>query len=233
VPFFAELRPPEPEQLHPQAYVDHPWSRPEHWLPGVANVGAVIGRTDDTAVRLTFLDAYPRGATFQVRALLRPGSAEVLHHQHPMPFVGDLRVGMQWPDGRRVESSNDWHPSMHGQEAGAADDFHLAMYGGGGGGLSWAWDAWIWPLPPSGPVTLYCRWDGRGIPETATLLDLTPLVDAAAHAEELWPLPPVPEDGSFGWTSYSPMGTTFTAVAPEAGDADPSGDRPDPGDEHG
>jgi hypothetical protein len=122
---------------------------------------------------------------------------------------------------------------MHGQEAGAADDFHLAMYGGGGGGLSWAWDAWIWPLPPSGPVTLYCRWDGRGIPETATVLDLTALVDAADHAEELWPLPPVPEDGAFGWTSYSPMGTTFTAVGPEAGDADPSGDRPDPGDEHG
>ena len=231
--FFAELTPPEPQDLHPQAYFDQPWSRPEHWLPGVANVGAVIGRTDDTAVRLTFLDAYPRGATFQVRALLRPGSAELDHRHHPMPFASDLRVGMQWPDGRRVEASNDWHPAMHGEDADEAPEFHLTMYGGGGGGLSWAWDAWIWPLPPAGPVTLYCRWDGRGIPETATVLDLTPLARAADDAEELWPLPPLPEDGEYGWTSYSPMGSTFTAVAVDDSDGATSGDGLDPGDEDG
>ena len=231
MPFFAELTPPEPEDLHPQAYFDQPWSRPEHWLPGAANVGAVVGRTDDTAVQLTFHDAYPRGTTFEVRALLRPGSAELDPRIHHTPFVGDLRIGLLWPDGRRVESANDWHPGRHRDDSAAADEFHLAMYGGGGGGLSWAWDAWIWPLPPAGPVTVYCRWDGRGIAETATVLDLTSVVRAAADAEELWPLPPVPDDGELGWTSYSPLGgATLTAVAPSH-DPTASGDGLDPGDE--
>ncbi len=97
------------------------------------------------------------------------------------------------------------------------------MRGGGGGGLGWSWDAWLHPLPHPGPVTIYCRWDERGIPETATTVDLTDVVAAASEARELWPLPPMPErpDGEeFGWMAYSPLGhgvSSVTAVRPDVG----------------
>ena len=186
--FFAD--PPElaPEDLPTQRHFDHPWSRPEHWLPGTANVAAVIGRAQHTAVRLAFLESFPRGVFFEVRALLSPEGDEVDHViNRPTPFVSDLRLGMRWPDGRRVESSSHWHPHLpHGE---AADALHLSMMGGGGGGLSWSWNAWLWPLP------VYV------------------------------------EGGDHGWTSYSPLGSTFSALS--IGDIEPSRDGLDARDEDG
>ena len=227
--FFADLPEPAVEESATQRYFDHPWSRPPHWLPGTANVAAVIGRSEHTAVRLVFLEAYPRGVSFEVRALLSPDGGELDHYPHrPSPFDGNLRLGMLWPDGRRVEASHEWHP--HPQEGERPDTLRLAMMGGGGGGLSWSWDAWLWPLPPAGPVEIYCRWDERGIAETSTVVDLTPVVEAAADAEELWPLPTYVDDEPHGWFSHSPMGSaTFTAVARD--DATASGDGLDAGDE--
>ena len=228
--FFAD--PPElaPEDLPTQRHFDHPWSRPEHWLPGTANVAAVIGRGQHTAVRLAFLESFPRGVFFEVRALLSPEGDEVDHViNRPTPFVSDLRLGMRWPDGRRVESSSHWHPHLpHGE---AADALHLSMMGGGGGGLSWSWNAWLWPLPPPGPVEIFCRWDERDIAETVTVVDLTPVVEAATGAEELWPLPVYVEGGDHGWTSYSPLGSTFSALS--IGDIEPSRDGLDARDEDG
>jgi hypothetical protein len=228
--FFADLPEPAPEEPSTQRYFDHPWSRPEHWLPGTANVAAVIGRSEHTAVRLVFLESFPRGVFFEVRALLSPEGSEIDFVPHrPTPFVSDLRLGMRWPDGRQVESSSHWHPRP--QEGETSDALHLSLMGGGGGGLSWSWNAWLWPLPPAGPVEVFCRWDEREIAETCTVVDLTPVVDAADDAEELWPLPPYVEGGAYGWTSYSPLGSTFSAL--QVGDADPSGDGPDAGDEDG
>jgi hypothetical protein len=230
--FFAELPreplPPEQRQVH----YDHPFDRPQHWLPGSASFGVVAGRTDDTAVHVAFHDVYPRGVSLEVLVLLHPDGAELDHmHMHHGPSSGRLRLGLQWPDGRRTESDDEWFPGRRGGDDG---DFHLQLRGGGGGGLSYSWDAWLWPLPPAGPATLYCRWDDRGIAETATPIELTAVVAAAEAARELWPLPPVPdmpEGEGFGWTAYSPMGgfSTLTAAAPDDG----SGDAADPGDENG
>ncbi len=181
VVFFAELPEPGPDDLPTQRYFDHPWSRPEHWLPGTSNVAAVLGRTELTVVRLVFHSSYPRGVSFEVQALLNPEGGELEHFPHrPTPFVGNLRIGMLWPDGRRVESSQEWHPHPH--EGEQPDELHLSLMGGGGGGLSWSWNAWLWPLPPAGPVEVFCRWDERGIVETATVVGLTPVVGAAADA---------------------------------------------------
>ncbi len=230
--FFADLPgAPEPEPGPGPLYRDTPGSQPEHWLPAAVSAGAVVGRSDHTVVRLDVRDAYPRGLALELRAWLSPdgGGIEELHlaYQRPyaqLPFVGDLRLGLQWPDGTNTEAKQ-FHRPEHG--AGPA----LTTQGGGGGGLTWRWHLWLHPLPDVGPVTVYCRWDGRGIAETATTLDLTAAVQAAAGAEELWHLPTFeesPPEG--GWFSYSPMGSfsTLTALSPEA-----SGDASDPGDEDG
>jgi hypothetical protein len=222
MPFFSELpeEPWEPEQ--PMVHYDFPNDRPQHWTPGTAALGVVVGRSDTTVVHVAVHDVYPRGLGLEVRALLHPDSAELDHMvmHRPGAFAGDLRLGLEWPDGRRVEAGNAWHPGLREPFATTPDVYLLQMRGGGGGGLGWSWDAWLYPLPMAGPVTVYCRWDERGIPETATTVDLTDVVAAASEARELWPLPPMPDrpDGEeFGWMAYSPVGAGFsplTAVRP-------------------
>jgi len=234
MPFFAELpdEPWEPEQ--PMVHYDFPHDRPQHWTPGSAALGVVVGRSDTTVVHVAVHDVYPRGLALAVRALLHPDSAELDHMlmHRPGAFAGNLRLGLEWPDGRRVEAGSDWRPGRD-PFAMASDGYVLQMRGGGGGGLGWSWDAWLYPLPTAGPVTIYCRWDERGIAETSTNVDLTDVVAAASEARELWPLPPMPErpDGEeFGWMAYSPVGAGFsplTAVRPvESVDAH-EGDSPD------
>jgi hypothetical protein len=58
---------------------------------------------------------------------------------------------------------------------------------GGGGGLSYAMDFWLWPLPGEGTLRLACEWPDQGLPETVHDLDTAPIRAAAARAVELWP----------------------------------------------
>jgi hypothetical protein len=46
---------------------------------------------------------------------------------------------------------------------------------------------WLWPLPPSGPVTFACEWPKYGIPLTRHEFDGNLIRDAGQRATELWP----------------------------------------------
>jgi hypothetical protein len=203
MPFFAPLPPePEPELESGPSFFSVPGQRPQHWVPGAGPSGAVLARSDSTMVFLGLTGSYPQGIALDVRVLVHPEHTDVDHlpgrRHRPGPLSG-LRLGMQWADGRRVEAEQ-----MHGRGGDLpSDDFHLDMAGGGGGGLEWRWNAWLWPLPPAEPVDFYVEWSARGIPETRTTFDLAPAVGWAEQAFELWPLPGLPEDA--GWFSYRPI----------------------------
>ena len=227
--FFAEIPEPEaePDSTRGMRYVDHPWQTPPHWLPGGAPLAVTVARSAHTAVRLTVGGVYPRGLALELLALLDPEGPDVEALHHHRGSSGELRFGMLWPDGRRAETLSPW---QHPMEDAGRDGFHLHPEGGHGGGLTWRSDLWLWPLPPPGPVTVYLRWDARDVPETATWLDLTSVVEAADQAEELWPLAAQPDDEGFGWISYAPVPS---AVQQDRPDDTTSGDGSDAGDEDG
>lgn len=52
---------------------------------------------------------------------------------------------------------------------------------------SWARDFWVWPTPPQGELLIGVEWTERGISETVTRLDASPLREAALRARPLWP----------------------------------------------
>ncbi len=197
MPFFSPLPEPAPEVEEKPAYFDAPWQRPQHWLPGMV-AGWVLVRSATTAVFLRERGSYPRGLALELVVLAHPDVAVVepwrpgRGHRFPQP-----RLGMQWADGRRVESGD----VVGDEEIPDGEDFRLSMLGGGGGGLEWAWNLWLRPLPPAEEVAVYVEWAGRGIPETRTMVDLAPAVRVAADATELWPLPSLPDDGR-GWFAY-------------------------------
>jgi hypothetical protein len=119
----------------------------------------------------------------------------------------ELLVGVEFADGR-VAATDGGPPGLADRGAepslqagtGSADDHgaDLAFF--------------LSPVPPPGPLAVYCMWPGRGVPETRTEFDATSLVTAREAVEVLWepespsvppppsPAPPrdLPPDSWFG-----------------------------------
>lgn len=203
--FFPPLREPDPELPRPRHYPVWPGQQPQNWLPGALGWSVELARTQDTAVWLTDAFAYPQGMTFTVRTLQRPGTeADEPRHWRQQQSPGTaLRVGVMAADGRRALAEDERLPSP---ESAAQDPsaLHLSPHEGGGDSLSFRQVYWLWPLPPAGPLRIYCEWRDRGVPETGVELDAGEAVAAASRAVELWPMPQPPEgeESGGGWWMY-------------------------------
>src|SRR5205085_12696732 len=73
--------------------------------------------------------------------------------------------------------------------------------GGGGGPDGWRMNAWLWPLPGSGDLTLVAAWPARDVEESAVTVHADELRDAAREAEKLWDVPPDATSFSGGWSA--------------------------------
>lgn len=172
----------EPE---PKRHREPEWMGPRSNVLGApVAVSLLLGRTDDVAVSLGPVAAYPNGFEIRVQIRLRSGD-----HVHPMeihPHRGGgegFRFGVQFADGRKTTNR---FPSRTPEE-GPPQPPRLGMRGGHGGMGSWDWNFWVWGLPPAGPVTFACVWPAQGLPESVAELDAAPILEAAAQAVELWP----------------------------------------------
>jgi hypothetical protein len=200
--FFAPLPEPEPLPDERPQFFRVPGQEPENALPGPAAFNVLLARSDTTAIGLSLLGAYPDGLALRLHARRHPDHVEPFDPRaryHRLGPLEDLRFGLEWPDGTRVEPEPGW-PGV-GSDVEPA--LRLSASGGGGGGLRFEWNLWLWPLPQSGPVLAHVLWERRGIAETSVQLDLTSAIAAAASAVELWPLPDPPAE--FGWFAYSPL----------------------------
>jgi hypothetical protein len=170
------------------------WLGPPHnVLPGIAPVELITARTEETAVAIAGIRAYPEGFGFTLSLRLRTVSAR--EQQFPylldhVTFEGDalpdefLRFGVQFADGRKA-TNLDRPPYDPGEQA--PDRPVLHQHGGGGGGSAWDMEHWVWPLPPAGPFAFVCEWPGRGIAESRAEIDAGLILDAAGRAVTLWP----------------------------------------------
>ena len=64
---------------------------------------------------------------------------------------------------------------------------NLESLAGGGNGGGWTTHAWISPIPPDGPLTIFAEWPAYGISETSAPIDAGDLKRAAERIDELWP----------------------------------------------
>ncbi|MDG4785608.1 hypothetical protein O7626_06615 [Micromonospora sp. WMMD1102] len=182
---------PEPE---PPAPPRPSWTKPESVFPGVVAEQRVLAHTDNAAIMISNLLAYPTGFEFTVTAVLRTPDRrpDLPHHGiHRMGYWAGrhlpdqfLRVGVQFADGSSI-TNLDRHafpprdaepagPVLFAGSAESDDRRHVAQY-------------WVWPLPPSGPVAFVAEWPGYGIPESRAEVDGQLVIDAAARAIRLWP----------------------------------------------
>jgi hypothetical protein len=211
--------PPEPVRRHRPG-----WMRPDAVIPGLVPAELVLVRTEQVAVTVGGVRAYPNGFEFTVHARLRrqdeprPGRGGLFdrHGRGMQAASGGLRLGVMFADGRRAAA-----PGGHRRpdDAGAG---RLVLFenGGGGSGRTWDGNFWVHPLPPEGPVTFVVSWVEHGVAEARAELDGAAIGEAARRAVILWPEEPEFEPGDdYAWGS----GVVI------AGEPDDPGAGPEPG----
>ena len=186
---FFEPPPPPEREPEPEPHERPPWfGPPSGVLPGVVPIERVIARTEEVAVAVGRIAAYPTGFAFETLVVpsapnddddadpmmrrFRPGRREL------PPEL--LRFGLRFADGTKATST---HLRL-GEEV--PEGPVLTPRRGGGGGGEWEQEWWVWPLPPAGPLAFVCEWPGRGIPLTSVEIDAREIIDAAARAQVIF-----------------------------------------------
>jgi hypothetical protein len=192
--FFQPSAPPAGRVYRAMAVSPPAWfGPPRNVLPGSVPVTLIVGRSDQTVVAVTGIQAYPAGFGLTLSLRLRNLSGR---EERLFPYLLDdaafetdplpdefLRFGVQFADGRKV-TNLDQPPYDPEHEP---DRPVLHQHGGGGGGSIWDIEHWVWPLPPTGPFAFVCEWPARGIAESRAEIDAVSILDAAARAVTLWP----------------------------------------------
>ena len=179
-------------------------------IPTSVPAEVVLIRTEQVAVAVGSVRAYPNGFEFTLHIRLRreaesswPGHSDPFERHRPRRGTqwndDQLRLGILYADGRRAATTG-----VHYRLPDDDDDGRLVLQQGGGGGSSCSqdWDFWVHPLPPDGPVTLVGSWAEHSIAESRAELDGAAIRAAAGRAVTLWPEEPESEPGG-AWRSHT------------------------------
>ena len=187
---FFEM--PEPEDDLEDEEEDDFFDDHAPWTGGVVPLDLVVARSDQAAVVVTHISAFPDGFAFTVESYLHrsvPRRRARIVHPH-WDDDGEarrdevLRFGLSWPDGGRATNIDSWGRRWPD----ATEPAHgLEENGGGGSDRHYSWEFWAWPLPGPGQLRFVVEWPAFGIPETAQAIDAQLLIDAAAKARPVWP----------------------------------------------
>lgn len=196
--FFESVpEPPSAPEWH-----GHPaWLRPDGVIPGVAQAALSLIRTDEVAVAISGVRAYPNGFEFTVHARVRhedlpwgvppiDSTADPRTRQAPEKA---LRLGVLYADGRRARTPGG-RPYGPADKAGSE---HLTFMEVSRSGTDRQWDGdfWVHPLPTDGPVTFVASWLLYGVAEVRAELDSTVIHEAARRAVIVWPGEPADASG--------------------------------------
>ena len=168
--FFDSIPlPPPPEQEQEQR--ERPaWMLPDTVIPVSVPAELLLVRTDQVAVAVGSVRAYPNGFEFTVHTRRRQVDEEIDLFGDPFsphrrvrgaPGPGDaLRLGLLYADGRRTATTSSRVPHDDSSEQ------LVLIQQGGGSARRWDHDFWVHPLPPDGPVTWIASWLEHGVTET-------------------------------------------------------------------
>ena len=204
---------PTPEQIESWTRRTNP---PDNEVPGAVPWSVLLGRNTDVAVALAGASAYSTGIRLGVAVRVRQGSRRGdvdLHHQvfgYSDGGVDRLLIGVEYADGRVATNStqDSWSPQEQPDDE---PSLHPGAASGGPYGIDV--ELFLSPLPPAGPLTIFCAWPSRGIPESRTVLDGAALAEAVTRIQVLWPVkvdpPPAPAQSP---PPNVPQGGWFEAI---------------------
>ena len=184
-------RPPQPDWLGP----------PNGTIGGYVADRLVLIRSPKVALVIDGLRCFPTGVAFDQQLWIRRDGADFDHFEPPWerghqfrPFGAGggagvepaLRLGVAFSDGSTWSNLDVVGRFDPQQPPPSPQVFPRGGSGGGGGEIQhWDFSAWLWPLPPPGPVRFVASWPELGIDEVSAEISGDVLRDAAARAETL------------------------------------------------
>jgi hypothetical protein len=172
--------------------------RPDGVLPGVSPAPLSLIRTDEVAVAISGVRAYPNGFEFSVHGRLRyedlpwglPPTDSIADQRTRLAPEKALRLGVLYADGQRARTPGD--PSAEPAEEAGREYLTFLEVSRSGTDRQWDGDFWVHPLPPDGPVTFVASWLLYGVTETRAELNSAVIHEAARRAVIIWPGEPAP-----------------------------------------
>jgi hypothetical protein len=184
---FFEPLPPQPDPSERQ-WSPPAWDRPsEGTLPATLAVNALLGEEDRAVVAIPSLDVYPNGFRVNVEILINPRHAHEIQAIMHRPRIGMVRIGVRFADGR--VGGQGLAQGRHGlakDEEGFPTQPFVGFGGGGGGSGGWRFGAWVYPLPPDGPLEIFVALPEPANSEYRTVIDGSEVRAAAEHAKVIW-----------------------------------------------
>lgn len=176
---------------------------PDDWLGAVLPVDLTVGADTNAVVAITHLTVYPVGFSFHLTALTREDPGVICEQALSRSRLEGkdreeiyLHLGVEFSDGRRASDPTTWI-STHGGLTGhmtmpkqlppdPRSEVFLSASGHEANDREFSGSAWIWPLPPAGPLAFLCGWPAAGIERASTVIDADRLLEAVDGAEPLW-----------------------------------------------
>jgi hypothetical protein len=150
----------------------------------VVPVELLLARTQDNAVVLTAILAYPTGVGFTLSVRVRRGIPRRRRRFHDQFGEAGLRFGVEFADGRKATNLDRYPPNFEAEEP---DPPALTRTHSVGGDGRWSSHHWLWGLPPAGPLVFVCAWPARQIEESRVQIDAGLVLEAAERAVPIWP----------------------------------------------
>lgn len=176
---------------------------PENEVPAVLAVRHVLARRPGLVLSLLGARVHTTGVLLDldVRLERRPTPEQAAGlHEWVRPLSGDdvradqrLALRFTFADGRAVALEDLRSGSWSAEREARYADPDVLVLRASSAGTAWGARAhnltlWLSPLPPAGPVVFSCSWPSLDVAAREVVLDGGVLLEAAAHAEVLWPV---------------------------------------------
>ena len=162
------------------AWVPPTWDRPsEGTVPAALAVDALVLQNDVVAVAIDRLEVYPNGFTISVLMRVDPRRVrEMMEMLRPLGAHRWPSVGVRFADGRTAgcaAGTGAMHDLAKDEHGVPVEPF---MSIGSRGGAPDGWHAWAWvfPLPPDGPLEISVALEAAGVGESSVTIDGTAVV---------------------------------------------------------
>jgi hypothetical protein len=151
----------------------------------------VVLQEDENAVWvIPSLDVYPNGFRVNVALHLNPHRQQELQSRIQRGPMGMMRVGVRFADGREggrgAGIAYAGAPGIPKDEHGLPTVPIVGFAGGGGGGGRWQFGAWVYPLPPDGPLEIFVAPPAPATGEFKAVVDGSAVRAAAERARVIW-----------------------------------------------
>lgn len=200
--FFEWEPPPPPFPPQPPAgpWAPPAWDRPsEGTFPAIYPVGEIVHRSESAVVELELLRVYPNGFEICFAILQNPhappmgAGPRMLMRGGMGPHQRFPRVGVRFADGRTAGDRSRFGAAyeVEKDDEGMPTQPVIGASGGGGGSRGYQFSAWVFPLPPEGPLEIFTAFQPVDEPdspvvETRTTLDATAVRGTAERAQVIW-----------------------------------------------